>query len=152
MLKRKHFKQLFNVLVVALLLVIPSLHVSGQANLDKKAAIAKNRLINKHNEKGTWWTFYNFDTVPENLKRSKNFFIGMLIADLLEPYRTDTQIDSVVKIALNLSYQNINPENGFLKYYDRYDDLPEETDVTSLFWCLNQKVDTGFVSIVIDSL
>jgi hypothetical protein len=109
-------------------------------------------LIKKHNETGTWWTYYNFDTIPENFKRGHNFFIGMLIADLLEPYRTDPVIDSIVQRTLDLSYENINPANGFLKYYNRMDDLPEDTDDTGLFWYLAQDVDTGFVSIVIDSL
>lgn len=147
-----HLTKLFTVVIIALLLVIPLCHLSGQANPDKKAAIAKNRLMNNHNQTGTWWTFFNFDTIPDNFKRSNNFFVGMLIADLLQPFREDTVIDSIIQRAMDLSYQNINPENGFLKYYNRMDDLPEDTDDTGLFWYLNQQVDTGFVSIVIDSL
>lgn len=152
MSKRNHLTKLFNVVIIALLLVIPSLNVSAQDNLDKKAANAKSKIINRQNEAGTWWTFFNFDTIPENFKRSNNFFAGMLIADLLEPFRTDPRIDSIYNRTLDLSYQNINPENGFLKYYNRMDDLPEDTDDTGLFWYLNQKADTGFVSLVIDSL
>lgn len=149
---RNLLNKLLNIVIIALLLGIPSLKVSGQANLDKNATVAKNRLINRQNVTGTWWTFFNFDTVPENFKRSNNFFAGMLIADLLQPFQGDPDIDSIIQRTLDLSHKNINPENGFLKYYNRMDDLPEDTDDTGLFWYLNQNVDTGLVSTVIDSL
>ncbi len=124
----------------------------GQDNLGKKALFAQQKLVKSQNKNGTWWTFYNFDTIPENLKRENNFFVGMLIADLLQPYKNNKLIDSVIDETLKFSYQNLNPENGFLKYFKRIKAMPEDSDDTGLFWYLAQSVDTGFVLQVIDSL
>lgn len=152
MFKRNYLNCFFYIAVITLIFAYPSLKVYGQSELDQKAAIAKNTLIKRHNQKGTWWTFYNFNSVPKNLKRSNNFFVGMLIVDLLQPFREDQIIDSLLHETLELSYENINLKNGFLRYYNRIDNLPEDTDDTGLFWYLAQSVDTTFVLTVIDSL
>lgn len=124
----------------------------SQDEFGKKANYVKELLAQRQNKKGTWNTYVNFDTVPENLRKDNNFFVGMLIADLLQSYSEDQKIDSLINNTLNLSFCNINPENGFLKYYNRYEDMPEDTDDTGLFWYLATSVDSGFVRLVIDSL
>jgi len=126
-------------------------NLSGN-ELAERANLVKKTLIERQDKKGTWSTYVNFDTIPGNFRKDNNFFVGMLIADFLQPYINDKRIDSVINKALMLSYKNINPDNGFLKYYNRYEDMPEDTDDTGLFWYLARSVDTGFVFKVIDSL
>ncbi len=131
------------------MLFVNSTNVKAQNDLEYYSKLAFEQIRINQPSVGTWQTYYNFDTVPENFHKEINVFHGLLMADLLVPIK-HSNTNELVKGVLDYTAQQVNPKTGLLKYY-QLDGLPEDTDDTSLYWSLLNSDDTVEIHSLVDT-
>ncbi|NPD45540.1 MULTISPECIES: hypothetical protein [unclassified Lentimicrobium] len=71
---------------------------------------------------------------------------------MIKPLSNEFDVSSLISNVYQYVKPQVDSKSGLLKYYKRYVNLPEDLDVTSLFWWTCFDVDSSLIQSVLDTL